>query len=68
MKLALRASYVAAVQVCVCKCDRLWVQFPPEEMKYTIFSFLDSEKTRRRSRHSTNQQTMPSEFDRKSEA
>ena len=32
-----------AVQSCDRKRDRLWVRFPPEEIKYLIFSFLCSD-------------------------
>ena len=35
-----------------CKCDRLWVQFPPEEMNYLISHNLVQGKARCCVRHS----------------
>ena len=31
---------VAGAKVYDCRHDRLWVRFPPKDMKYLIFSFL----------------------------
>ena len=36
------ASCGAGAQGCDCKRDRLWVEFPLEEIKYLIFLFLRS--------------------------
>ena len=36
------ASRGTKAQTCGCKCDRLWLRFPLEEIKYFVFSFRHS--------------------------
>ena len=38
-KIEIKGNCDAGAQAWDCKCDRLWVRFPLEEMKYLIFSF-----------------------------
>ena len=39
-----KASVARREQACDCERDRLWVQFPLEEIKYFIFSFLQAKR------------------------
>ena len=55
-KLYIETSRGAGAQACDCQRDRFYVRFPPEEMRYFIFSFLPSGDETKRGvvlRHST---------------